>query len=398
MKVSRREWLAGALWLPALSGALSSPPSWTRPAALGNTGLMVTRLGMGCEEVKAPALVRAAAEAGINHFNLFTSAGDLTPLRVLGEALRPLRAGVVIAIDGDGQLRARRRAAGLPGEVAPRGEETGRAVLADLDAQLAALGTDYVDLWYLTSKRRPDEISDDLLDAARAAKQAGKIRALAVSTHAFAAVAPRLIELREVIGAVMVTCNAATWTDVSGDIGKLRAADVGIVAMKPLMGGLKYVPPPARPWVATLDTGAKREEALAAAVKWALHNRQIDTVPIQMRSDRELRRNLEAASTPFDRREADLLARVADRIAPVYCQNCGTCEGSCRHALPVSDMLRALMYAEGYGNLARARDQFRQATLALPAVSCASCDGCTVGCPHGVQIAERLTRARALLT
>ena len=95
--------------------------------------------------------------------------------------------------------------------------------------------------------------------------------------------------------------------------------------------------------------------------------------------------------------EAELLAATAAQIRPFYCRNCGACEGSCRRGLPVSDMLRALMYAEGYGNPDTARREFLQAPAALTRVRCSSCEGCTVCCPHGVRVVERLTRAQGLL-
>ena len=55
--------------------------------------------------------------------------------------------------------------------------------LADLDTSLRELGTDHVDIWYLHAKSRPEEVTDNLIDAQQTAKKAGKIRFAGVSTH-----------------------------------------------------------------------------------------------------------------------------------------------------------------------------------------------------------------------
>ena len=61
--------------------------------------------------------------------------------------------------------------------------KTKQEVLADLDTSLKELGTDYLDIWYLHNRSTPAEVTDDLLEAQRSAKQAGKIRFAGVSTH-----------------------------------------------------------------------------------------------------------------------------------------------------------------------------------------------------------------------
>ncbi len=45
------------------------------------------------------------------------------------------------------------------------------------------MDTDYLDIWYLHVKNEPSEVTDELLEAQRAAKKDGKIRFSGVSTH-----------------------------------------------------------------------------------------------------------------------------------------------------------------------------------------------------------------------
>ena len=95
--------------------------------------------------------------------------------------------------------------------------------------------------------------------------------------------------------------------------------------------------------------------------------------------------------TPDDRKVLEARLR---QIGSEYCRMCDECKGQCRYGLPVADLHRYLMYSENYGEFGLGRDQF----LALPAgmreVRCSLCPECTVACPYGVRIAERLTRAQ----
>ncbi len=108
LRHSRRELLAASLWMPPLTAA----PAWNRPVPLGRTGLEVTRLGMGCEAVRDPAVIRRAVDLGIRYFHAFGNAA------LVGEALKPVRNRVVLA--------------------AGSGEPTAAGLLQDLDKQLRA--------------------------------------------------------------------------------------------------------------------------------------------------------------------------------------------------------------------------------------------------------------------
>jgi predicted aldo/keto reductase-like oxidoreductase len=76
---------------------------------------------------------------------------------------------------------------------------------------------------------------------------------------------------------------------------------------------------------------------------------------------------------------------------------CGACEGRCPKGLPVSDILRYLSYADGYGEFALARESFLELPEPLRAIRCRDCAACAIECPNGVQVAARLARAQETL-
>ena len=53
-------------------------------------------------------------------------------------------------------------------------------------------------------------------------------------------------------------------------------------------------------------------------------------------------------------------------------------------------------YADGYGQFALGRERFQELSAEHAAVRCGDCPGCTVQCPHGVKVADRLIRAQEL--
>ena len=52
----------------------------------------------------------------------------------------------------------------------------------------------------------------------------------------------------------------------------------------------------------------------------------------------------------------------------------------------MADVLRCLTYADGYGQFALGRERYLE--LAQASTRCADCAGCTVNCPHGVDVVE----------
>jgi hypothetical protein len=75
---------------------------------------------------------------------------------------------------------------------------------------------------------------------------------------------------------------------------------------------------------------------------------------------------------------------------------CGSCEGSCSKGLPVSDIIRYVSYAEGYGQFQLGRENFMQLDGEMRSVRCGDCAGCAVQCPNGVRVAERVALAQEL--
>ena len=397
-RASRRDFLAAGLALPAAGLPLPSVPVAAPAAAqpkltyrtLGKTGLRVTSLSFGCMTTSDPSVIERAADIGIIHFDTARGYQNGNNERMLGAAIKGKRQQIVLS--SKSMARTRQEAEN------------------ELNTSLRELGTDYLDIWYLHNRNTPEEVTDDLLDLQRAAKQAGKIRFAGVSTHFNMDRMLGHLVKRGQTDVVLTTYNfamkniatndrQARQSDLTTAIENARKAGMGIVVMKTMAGGVERVGRGDRLYGADPQTLRKTLGAKGgalAAIKWALKNQSVDTAIVCMTDHDQLDENLRAMAEPYTGRDEQILQSLLAYIGPMYCRMCGSCNGVCDKGVPVPDMLRFLTYAEGYGQFAMAREHFLKLPEHVRAIRCSDCGSCSVGCPNGVQVRDRVMRAQEL--
>jgi uncharacterized protein len=339
---------------------------------LGKTGLKVTSVGFGCMITSDQSVVERAADVGINYFDTARSYQGGNNERMVGAALKSKRKNLVIATK--------------------TGAKTKADALDHLNTSLRELGTDYLDIWHLHGRSKAEELSDELLEAQQIAKKEGKIRFAGVSTHAgHSEIFPTVISKLPHFDVILTSYNF-TMDPIDELIASAKKAGVGVIAMKVMAGGFRSIKPNDKNY-ATL----KREGAMLAALKWALKNRNVDTTIPSITDMDQLDENMKAMSVPFSDSDAKTLAAQLEYIRPLYCRMCGACDGRCPQGLPVADILRHLSYAQGYGEFRLARESYQELPEKVRNVRCDLCLSCSIQCPNGVQVAERLITAQELL-
>jgi len=383
---SRRDFLSAGLMLP-LAGASSKMSflqqngqpemaAGARPKpqyrTLGRTGLKVTTVGMGCMITSDPSVVARALDAGITYFDTARSYQHGNNERMVGAALGARRKEIVLSTkteagDKDGMLR-------------------------QLDASLKELNTDFVDIWYIHGKSSPDEVHDDMIEAQQLAKQQGKARFVGISTHSGQPQLLPWMAQKGVFDVVLAAYNFSMDAGMDEAITTAARSGMGVVAMKVMAGGFRKVDP-------NSPTGNRlaKPGALLAALKWAIAKPHVATTIPSMTDMDQLEENLKAMAEPFSAQDQRMLTAHLEQIRPLYCRMCGACDGTCQQGLPVADVLRTLTYADGYGQFGLARERFLELGAKHAAVRCGDCAECTVACPHGVRVAERVARAQELL-
>jgi predicted aldo/keto reductase-like oxidoreductase len=381
---SRRRFLAGGLGLPVAGAAMTARPlpfvpgqPAGAPAAglsyrtLGKTGLKVTSVGFGCMVTSDASVVERAAEMGINYFDTARSYSNGNNERMVGAALKGRRQDLIIATKTRGA--------------------TGAELLAQLDTSLKELGFDYVDIWNVHGVSQAEAMTDDVLEAQRKAKESGKARFVGVSTHSgMTELIPALVKGGQ-IDVILTSYNFTMDDQMTKVVNEARQAGVGIVAMKVMAGGAGRLKPGERGYEALQQPGG-----LLAALKWALANPNVDTTVPSITDMDQLEENIRAMTEPLTANDKQMLAARLEQIRPLYCRMCGSCEGKCPQGLPVADVLRYLMYAEGYGQFALGIENYRALPSGLAKARCSECGGCAVECPNGVAVAARMSRAQEL--
>jgi len=148
---------------------------------LGNNGLEVSALGLGCmglsfgygkptEKNEAIVLIRAAFEKGVTFFDTAECYGPFTNEELIGEALAPFRKEVVIATkfgfqDGDSKK-------GLDSSPA--------RIKAVVEASLKRLKTDYIDLFY-QHRVDPKVPIEEVAETVKELIQEGKVKHFGLS-------------------------------------------------------------------------------------------------------------------------------------------------------------------------------------------------------------------------
>ena len=380
IKTSRREFLSAGLMLP-VAGAASNmsfleSPSSSKSAVkldhrtLGKTGLKVTTVGFGCMITSDPSVIERAADLGINYFDTARGYQHGNNERMVGAALGPKRKNVILSTKSATDNKA--------------------GLLKDLDTSLSELKTDYVDIWYLHAKDTPRAIHDDMIEAQQIAKQQGKIRFAGMSTHALPKLAEWTVD-KKAFDVVLTVYNFTMDAKMDDAIAAVAKTGTGVVGMKVMAGGFRDVKP-----TNPLYNKLQRDGAMLAALKWVINRPNIATTIPSMTDMDQLDENLRAMSEKFLPADEKTLAAHVDRIAPMYCRFCGECDGKCRRGLQIADALRILTYADGYGQFALARERFNELPSHHATVRCGDCAECSVKCPHGVHVAERIARAQEL--
>jgi predicted aldo/keto reductase-like oxidoreductase len=380
-KSSRRGFIAAGLSLPAAGLAASRMPKPSAPQAqarpsggalvtrtLGKTGLKVTQVGFGCMITSDPTVVSRGVDMGISYFDTARGYQQGNNERMVGQALGANRKKITLSSKSHAATKAE--------------------AMQELETSLKELGTDHLDIWYMHNKSTGADIPDECVDAWTIAKQQGKTRFIGVSTHSPNAVVDRVLQVGKV-DVVLSQYNFTMGTNNDATFKRLSDAGIGLVAMKvmaPVAGrarGGAAAPPsaPGKP---------------LAALKWVLKNPLIGTTIPSMTDTDQLETNFRAFAEKFSAVDEKLLAMANEEIRPYYCRMCHQCSGQCPKGIPVSDTIRYLSYADFYGQFPLGREYFMELPESVRNVRCADCSSCSVQCPNGVHVTERLIRAQEL--
>ena len=374
---------------------------------LGNTGIMVSEIGMGCEGfgesncAMTRKLFDLAEERGVNYFDLYTSNPAIR--RAVGEAMKGRREKFIVqshicSVWQDGQYKRTRKIS---------------EVKAGFAEMLELLQTDYIDvgmIHYCDALSDWEEIvSGGVLDYARQLKKEGKIRHIGLSSHnpqvALKAVESGAIEVlmfsvnpcydlqpaNEDVEELWAAKNySGTLTNMDPERQRLyetcQRLGVGITVMKCFGGG------------DLLD--AKLSPAGAAltvnqCIHYALTRPGVAVVLAGAHSIEQLKTSLayeEASEAEKDYAEAFAsFPKISWTGHCMYCSHCAPCP----QKIDVAYVTKFLNLTVAQGEIPETvREHYK--SLEHHAGECIKCGVCETRCPFGVKVRENMEKAESV--
>ena len=362
---------------------------------LGRTNLKVSDISFGTSRLRSGEehLIHHAIDRGINYFDSAEGYTRGQAEKVLGNALTGKRDQIYLVSKT---------------MIGPETKQT--EMMERLEKSLKSLKTDYVDIYMNHAVNDVKVVANpEWLSFIELAKKQGKIRFTGISGHGGYLVDCINYALDHDMIDIMLTAYnfgqdpkfyegltrrldwIATQEALPKAISRAKDMDVGVIAMKTLMGARLN---DMRPYEQDGSTYSQ------AAFKWVLSNDEVDALVITMKTTEDIDEFLVASgSSQLSRIEDQLLKQYAKLNGMSYCkQVCNSCEGSCPAQVPIADVMRTRMYAIDYKDIELAKDEY--ALLKSDATSCLTCSGepCKNACPKGVDISKWCAPTHKMLT
>lgn len=351
---------------------------------LGRTKLRIPIVSFGVMNSDNPDLLQQAMDLGVTHLDTAFLYLNGNSERMIGKVLEETgkRDKVIIATKMRFNRDREKHVFLLEGAgVQPAATEEN--FNKQLETSLGRLRTDYIDILYLHSCYSPAMATfEPLLNALVKAKKAGKAKFIGMSTHRNE---PDVIRATVDTGVYDVVLTSYNYLqkhreEVKKAIQYAAGKGLGVVAMK-TQGGVQ------------LNEEKKIEVNHKAALKWVLNDKNVcTTIPgittyDQLALDFSVMQDL--ALTGEEKGDLNLTAMISGTL---FCQNCRTCIPSCPKKVEIPTLMRAYMYANGYGNLVQAQLTTEELPAGRNLAVCRECGSCAASCPNGITIGRRLKK------
>jgi len=244
-----------------------------------------------------------------------------------------------------------------------------------LDKSLERMNTSHIDIFLIYSVTNAGNLMPPVQNSERwadKAKSEGKIRFFGFSTHRN--VEDNLIKASKFgcIDGIMFSYNFRTMCSekMKKAVDVCSKAGIGLIAMKTqaldYMGFLKKITPNKNEQALFYQLAKKQLTFEQAKLKAVWDDHRIASITTVMPNMTILKANVAAAlnNKKLSLRDKQLLDQYARQTASDYCSGCASiCESEINGEVPISDVMRFLMYARCYGELENAKSHFNELPL-----------------------------------
>jgi aryl-alcohol dehydrogenase-like predicted oxidoreductase len=333
---------------------------------LGKTGLRVTTVSMGVMNCSDPAVVLRAYDLGINFYDTADCYMRGRNEEMVGKVLQGKRDKVFIQT-----------------KVHPNEEKKMRA---SVERSLRRLKTDYIDVLLWHGHNSPEEVSDrGLFEFMQKMKKEGKTRFTGFSSHS--RMAALLVEASKsnVHDVALVPYNFTNSKKMREAVALAAKSGIGIVAMKTQAGGYR------KERIGDLNPHQ-------AALNYVLMDQNVSCAVPGVTTIEEIEECAAVMGASFSKRNLNELKQYQSFLQGRICTMCGGCIGECPYGVSHEDLLRVVMYHDGYQNGRLAKEALAEAAVLQNIERCSECSSCSITCRRGLDIQAQIQSVKHIFT
>ena len=281
-------------------------------------------------------------------------------------------------------------------------------MLKMVDERLAALGTDYIDLYFIHGLGDEHSLDDainmvksqELKDVAETLRKSGKARYIGFSTHhKNRAQIIHAAALGGIVDAIMLQYHP--WLDKDSPLNKALDAcwkqGIGLISMKQIASHRFGDTPKGDILKDVVQKVPMLKERKLSPFQGLLHaiwtDERISCVCTSMRNTDQIRDNIDAARRYEPVKAADIhqLRDVLIAAGPMMCADCeGRCSIAAGTKAELGNLTRFLTYHQHHGDRAEARRQYARLSPEARDWTGADLEAARLACPNRLDFARLL--------
>jgi len=360
--------LLGVVSSPFWSGlplAFAEKKSVPEYRTLGKTGLKVTAVSMGVMNCSDPAVLLRAFDLGINFYDTADCYMKGRNEEMVGKAFEGKRQKVFIQT-----------------KVHAHDEKKMRS---SVERSLRRLRTDYIDVLVWHNHSSPEEVSDPkLFEFMSKMKKEGKARFTGFSAHSNMASLLCEAAKSNFHDVALVSYNFTHSKKLKEAVALAAKSEIGIVAMKTQAGGYKK----------EKMGGLSPHQA---ALKYIMMDQNVSAAVPGVTTIEQIEECAAAMGASFSNGNLNELKQYQSFLQGKICTMCGGCIGECPYGVFRSDLLRVVMYHEGYQKDGLVEEVMEKTQLLQNIKLCSGCPSCSVVCRRGLDMKAQIKLAQEFI-
>jgi predicted aldo/keto reductase-like oxidoreductase len=257
---------------------------------------------------------------------------------------------------------------------------------ASVERSLRRLKTDYIDVLVWHGHSHLEEVSDpNLYEFMIKMKKEGKVRFAGFSAHSRMASLLREAAKSNYHDVALVSYNFTRSKDLKEAVALAAKSGIGIVAMKTQAGGYRK---------GKLEGLSPHQ----AALKYVLMDQNVSAAVPGVTTVEEIEECAAVMGTSFSKRNLDELKQYRSFLERRICTFCGGCSGECPYGVSHTDLLRVVMYHDGYENDGLVKEALGERETLQNLQRCLGCSSCSVICRRGLDIQAQIRLVQQILT